>query len=60
MLLARDIEATFLVKGWINSARISDGFLIRGIAGKQLNNSMDPGQVSRIFKSIALKADLDP
>jgi len=60
VLLALDIETTSAVRGWINSAGIGDGYLLRGITGKQLNQSMDPGQISRIFKSLAVKAKLDP
>ena len=39
---------------------MSDGYLLRGITGNQLNQSMDPGQISRVFKSLAVKAKLDP
>ena len=60
VLLALDIETTYAVKYWIDAAGISEGYLLRGIAGKQLNQSMDPGQISRVFKSIAVKAKLDP
>lgn len=60
VLLALDIETTLAVKYWIRLAGISDGFLLRGISGNQLNQAMDPGQISRIFKSLAVKADLDP
>ena len=60
VLLALDIETTFAVKHWIDSAGIGDGYLFRGITGKHLNQSMDPGQISRIFKSLAVKAKLDP
>ena len=41
-------------------ASISKGYLLRGINGKQRNQSMDPGQISRVFNSLAVKADLDP
>ncbi|MDB2531606.1 tyrosine-type recombinase/integrase [Alphaproteobacteria bacterium] len=60
VLLALDIETTYAVKHWIELAGVSDGFLLRGITGKQLNQSMDPGQISRMFKSLAVKAKLDP
>ena len=32
---------------------------MRGITGKQLNQRMRPRQVNRIFKSIAVKTELD-
>jgi integrase len=60
VLLALDIETTYAVKHWIELAGISDGFLLRGVRGNRLNLTMDPGQISRTFKSLALKAKLDP
>ena len=60
VLLALDIEATYAVKHWIELAGISDGFLLRGVRGNRLNPAMDPGQISRVFKSLAVKAKLDP
>ncbi|MDA8724159.1 tyrosine-type recombinase/integrase, partial [Alphaproteobacteria bacterium] len=60
VLLALGIETTYAVKHWIDSAGIDDGYLLRGITGKQLNQNKDPGQISRIFKSLAVKAKLDP
>jgi site-specific recombinase XerD len=60
VLLALDIETTFAVKHWIEFAGIADGYLLRGITGKRLNQAMDPGQISRVFKSIAVKADFEP
>ena len=60
MFLVLDIETTFAVKHWIELAGIVDGYLLRGITGNRLNLAMDPGQISRVFKSIAVKADLDP
>ena len=60
VLLVLDIETTSAARGWIDSAGIDDGYLLRGITGKQLNQSMDPEQISRIFKSLAVKAKLNP
>ena len=48
------------MKHWIDSAGIGDGYLLRGVRGNRLNLTMDPGQISRLFKSIAFEADLDP
>ena len=60
VLLVLDIETTSAVRGWIDSAGIVDGYLLRGITGSRLNLAMDPGQISRIFKSLAAKAKLAP
>lgn len=60
ILLALDIETTKAVKGWIDLAGMNDGYLLRGIAGNRLNPAMDPGQINRVFKSIATRARLDP
>ena len=60
VLLALDIETSLAIKNWVSLAGMSDGYLLRGITGKRLNQSMDPGQISRVFKSIAVKAKLDP
>mgnify|MGYP003759109565 CR=1 FL=1 len=60
VLLVLDIETSLTIRNWVSLAGISEGYLLRGIAGKQLNQSMDPGQISRVFKSIAVKAKLDP
>jgi site-specific recombinase XerD len=60
VLLALDIETSLAIKNWVSLAGMSDGYLLRGITGKRLNQSMDPGQIGRVFKSIAIKAKLDP
>ena len=60
VLLELDIETAFAITQWIRLAGISDGFFLRGISGKQLNQGMDPGQISRVLKLIAVKAYLDP
>ena len=60
VLLALDIETTFAVKNWISLAGISEGYLFRGVADNRLNLSMDSGQISRTFKSLEVKAKLDP
>ena len=41
-------------------ADIEHGLLLRGITGGRLNEGMEPGQISRVFKSIAVTAGLDP
>ena len=60
VLLALDIETSLAIRNWISLAGISDGFLLRGIAGNRLNPAMDPGQIRRVFKLLAVKAKLDP
>ncbi|XDZ70427.1 tyrosine-type recombinase/integrase [Alphaproteobacteria bacterium LSUCC0744] len=60
VLLVLDIETSLAIKNWVSLAGISDGFLLRGIAGNRLNPAMDPGQISRVFKLLAVKAKLDP
>jgi site-specific recombinase XerD len=60
ILLTLDTETTIAMKHWIDSAGMGDGYLLRGITGNRLNPAMDPGQISRVFKSIAVKAKLDP
>jgi site-specific recombinase XerD len=60
MLLALDIETAFALKHWIELAGINAGYLLRGIAGNRLNPAMDPGQISRVFKLLAVKAKLNP
>lgn len=60
VLLALDIEATFAVKHWIDAAGIFDSYLLREITGNRLNLAMDPGQISRVFKSLSVTADIDP
>ena len=57
---ALDIETPLAVKHWIELAGIVDGYLLRGIAGNSLNLAMGHGKISRMFKSIAIKAELVP
>lgn len=48
------------MKNWLKLAGIEHGLLLRGINGRHLNQGMDRGQISRVFKSLAVTADLDP
>ena len=59
VLLALDTETSLAIRNWISLAGISDGFLLRGIAGNRLNPATDPGQISRVFKLLAVKAKLN-
>jgi site-specific recombinase XerD len=48
-----------VVKNSIDLANINDRFLLRGILENRLKQYMDRGQISQIYKSIAVKAELD-
>ena len=58
--MALDIETSLAIRNWISLAGISEGYLQRGITGKQINQSIYPGQIRRIFESLAVKAELGP
>jgi hypothetical protein len=60
VLLALDIETSLDIRNSASLAGIIKGYLLGEITGKRLNNSIDPGQISQIFKLLALKAELDP
>lgn len=60
VLLVLDIETSLATRNWVSLAGISEGNSLRGITGKQLSQSMGPGQISRIFKSLAVKAEPGP
>ena len=60
VVLRLDHETTLAINRWLGAANVSDGYLLRGVVGSRVNESMDPGQISRAFKSIALKVGLDP
>jgi len=60
ILLALDIEITLPSTKWISLAKISEDFLLVEIIGKPLNYRMKPKQISRVFKLLEVKADLDP
>ena len=56
VLLALDRQTTQMTKAWLQLGGIFDSYPVRVIVGGCINKSMDPGQVSRTFKSLALKA----
>jgi len=60
VVLRLDHETTLAISDWLGLANISDGYLLRGIVGSRINEHMDPGQINRVFKSLTLKAGLDP
>ena len=53
-------ETTIALKVWLQTAKINDGFMLRGIhAGNRICPELGASQVSRIFKSLARDADLN-
>ena len=49
------------ISEWLAAARLSDGFLFRGITkSNQLTASLGASQIARIYKSIAFDAGLKP
>lgn len=54
-------ETTEAIANWIRLAEIKDGYLLRGIhLGNKICPELGSSQVSRIFKTLAQKAKLDP
>jgi len=60
VMLALDADAVRAIYEWVSRSKLNSGYLLRGIHGDSINNSLDPGQVSRIFKSIAKQAQINP
>lgn len=54
-------ETTAAITSWLRSSEIKDGYLLRGInLGNNICPELGDSQVSRIFKSLAQKANLEP
>ena len=54
-------ETTAAITSWLRSSEIKDGYLLRGInLGNNICPELGASQVSRIFKSLAQKANLEP
>ena len=53
-----DQETSDAMSTWLEETQLESGFLLRGITGSKLNDSLDAGQVSRIFKRLASRADI--
>ena len=54
-------ETTCALHDWLEASGIQDGFLLRGIDAKErLTESLSVERVSKIFKTIAARAKLDP
>ncbi|MDA9006537.1 tyrosine-type recombinase/integrase [Litoricola sp.] len=60
VLLPIDAAGMKAIYAWLAHSKLSTGYLLRGIQGDSINESLDPGQVSRIFKSIAKQAQINP
>ncbi len=53
-------ETTAAITCWLHSSAIKDGYLLRGVyAGNNVCAELGAGQVSRILKSLAQKANLE-
>ena len=59
-MLLLDAEGVNAICEWLSRSKLSDGYLLRGIQGVSINQSLDPGQVARIFKSLAKQAQINP
>ena len=44
---------------WLSRSKLISGYLLRGIHGDSINESLDSGQVARIFKSLAKQAQIN-
>lgn len=54
-------ETTMAIAIWLRLAEIKDGYLLRGIhLGNKICPELGASQVSRIFKTLAQKAQLEP
>ena len=60
VMLSLDAEVVMTICEWLSQSKLSSGYLLRGIQGDSINQSLDPGQVARIFKSLARQAQINP
>ena len=60
VLLSLDMDVVEAITEWLSESKLSSGYLLRGIQGDSINDSLDPGQVARIFKSLAKQAQINP
>lgn len=59
VMLSLDAEVVMAICKWLSRSKLSDGYLLRGIQGDSINQSLYPGQVARIFKSLAEKSQIE-
>jgi site-specific recombinase XerD len=55
-----NIRTTEAIQAWLETSQLTSGPLLRGIQGNTLNNRLYPGQIARIFKTLAKTASLNP
>ena len=60
VFLPLDVDVVKAITEWLSRSKLNSGYLLRGIQGDSINNSLDLGQVARIFKSLAKQAQIDP
>ena len=60
VMLSLDRDTMKAITEWLSQSKLSSGYLLRGIHGNSSNKSLDPGQVTRIFKSLAKLAQINP
>ena len=60
VMLALDVDTVTAIHAWLAQSNLSSGYLLRGIQGDSINETLDPGQVARIFKSLAKQAQINP
>ena len=59
LMLPLDAEVVTAICKWLSRSKLSDGYLLRGIQANSINQSLDPGQVARIFKSLAKQVQIN-
>ena len=60
VLLPLDGTVIAVIFEWLSRSKLTYGYLLRGVQGDSTNQSLDPGQVARIFKSLAKQAQINP
>ena len=59
VLLPLDADVMKATTEWLSRSKLISGYLLRGIHGDSINESLDSGQVARIFKSLAKQAQIN-
>lgn len=55
-----NIRTTEAIQAWLETSQLTSGPLLRGVQGNTLNERLYPGQIARIFKTLAEMASLNP
>ena len=58
VMLPLAAEVVTAICGWLSQSELSSGSLLRGIRGASINETLYPGQIARIFKSLANQAQI--